>query len=96
MQNQTEYDFTLVVSPTLELNDAFMEAIHEAGCDDANVSLRDGVMRLAFTRSATSLRDAITSAIMDVNRSGINATVSSIENCDSVGDLRLLTTQSSL
>lgn len=77
-----EHEFTLIVTPAVDLDRRIMDALYEAGCDDANVSLRDGVMRLAFTRAAKSLTHAVDSAIRDVNRAGLGLSISAIEDYD--------------
>ena len=76
---QTQFHFTLTVTPAVELDSRVMDALYEAGCDDATVSVCGGVMRLAFARSALSFRDAITSAIDNVDRAKIGVTVSGVE-----------------
>jgi hypothetical protein len=39
------------------------DALFEAGCDDATISVRSGCVFLAFARKAGSLEDAILSAL---------------------------------
>jgi transcriptional regulator with XRE-family HTH domain len=55
----------------LLLTPALMDAIFEAGCDDAMVSIRDGKLRLAFTRSAPTSEDAIESAVVSLMFAGL-------------------------
>ena len=60
------HHFTLIVdSPDLE-SDAVLDALFEAGCDDALVGRSDGVQYLDFDRKAESTVTAILSAIADV------------------------------
>lgn len=64
------YSFTLVLAGVSEITDALENAIFEAGCDDATLASRDGVVFLDFDREARSFRQAIFSAIRDVHRAG--------------------------
>jgi hypothetical protein len=66
-----EHEFVLVRDDVEELTPALMDAIFEAGCDDAMVSIRDGKLRLAFTRSAPTSEDAIESAVVSLMFAGL-------------------------
>jgi len=59
-----------------ELLDA-ADALGEAGCDDAAVSVHAAGLELEFDRSAKSLLHALASAVHDVRRAGF--AVKSIE-----------------
>ena len=62
------HQFTLIVEgPDLQA-DGRIDELSEAGCDDALVGRTDGVQYLDFDRDATSLREAILSAVSDVER----------------------------
>ena len=62
------YQFTLIIEgPDLQA-DAIIDALFEAGCDNALVGRTDGVQYLDFDRNAPSLEDAILSAVVDVER----------------------------
>jgi hypothetical protein len=74
-----EHEFTLVLTSGAELTDQLLNALFEAGCDDAAASLQSGVLRLDFTRSAPSLKDAILSAIRDVRKAKIGADVRRVD-----------------
>lgn len=64
----TTYQFTLIVEgPDLQADDR-VDALHEAGCDDALVGSADDVQYLDFDREASSMEDAILSAVADVER----------------------------
>lgn len=71
----TEYDFTLVLSGVDALSPDVMDALFEAGCDDATPSLRSGTVSLTFSRLATDFKEAVLGAIRDVKRAGIGAEV---------------------
>ena len=58
--------FTLIVDgPDLQ-DDAFIDALFEAGCGDATVGRIDGVQYLDFDREAANPAEAILSAVKDV------------------------------
>ncbi len=60
------FQFTLLVDgPDIQGED-YLDALFEAGCDDALVGSTDGVQYLDFDREADSLSNAIMSAISDV------------------------------
>lgn len=55
--------FTLFFSGPELLTDAHMDALFEAGCDDAMFGSRDGAQFAAFDREAASFNEALASAI---------------------------------
>ena len=62
------HHFTLIVNgPDLQ-DDTLVDAAYEAGCDDAAISLIDGIQYVDFDREAASLDQAILSAVTDVDR----------------------------
>jgi hypothetical protein len=61
------------------LTSEIFDALFEAGCDDATMSSRDGVVSLAFGRAAPSMKEAIVSAIRDVRKANIGARVVRVE-----------------
>ncbi len=64
----TTHIFTLiVVGPDLQ-SDETVDALFEAGCDDAIVGRADGIQYLEFDREAASLEDAVLSAVADVEQ----------------------------
>ena len=81
---ETEFDFTLLLDGIDKITPDVEDALFTAGCDDATISLRFGRMYLTFSRSAVSLKDAIISAIRDVRKSRIDATVLRVDECDLV------------
>ncbi len=76
---ETEHEFTLVLDGISELTPEIFDALFEAGCDDATMSSRDGVVSLDFGRQASTLGNAIDSAIRDVRAANIGAWVVGIE-----------------
>jgi len=80
----TTHTFALVLDGFHELTDEVENCIYEAGCDDALLSIRDGTPLLDFDRHAKSLREAILSAIEDIEGAGVNACVIRVEPDDLV------------
>lgn len=60
--------FTLIVEGTDLQSEPFIDALFEAGCDDAAVGRVNGVQYLDFDREAESLGEAIISAVRDVEK----------------------------
>jgi len=60
------FAFTLVVEGPDVHGDRTVNALFEAGCDDALVGSSDGVQYLDFDREATSLEEAVCSAVVDI------------------------------
>lgn len=79
-----EYDFALVLSGIPDLTEDVMEALFAAGCEDATPSLVYGNIWLEFSRTASSLKVAILSAIQDVCRAKLGAKVVQVAECDLV------------
>ena len=66
----TAFEFTLRVDQRLA-EESEMDAIY-ARCADCSVLVEGGTTRLRFQREASSLQDAIRSAITDVNAAGFH------------------------
>ncbi len=62
------HHFTLIAGGTDLQSESTIDALFEAGCDDATVGLADGVQYLDFDREAQSLGEAIFSAVRDVEQ----------------------------
>jgi hypothetical protein len=77
------HGFTLVLEGVPDLTEEVANRLFEAGCDDALPLWRDGVVSIGFDRTAPSLREAITSAIRDVENAGIGARVVRVEDATS-------------
>jgi hypothetical protein len=77
----SEHELTLVLRGGLD--DAIVDALFEAGCDDATLSEVDGVGFADFIRDAPSFGDALRSAIEQVE-SVPGLTVSRVEPDDLV------------
>jgi hypothetical protein len=64
-----KHEFTLVLAGVSKVSDAIEDALYMA-CDDALLVSGGGAVCLDFTRRAISFREAVTSAIKDVERAG--------------------------
>ncbi len=73
--SEREYDFALILTGVHELTAEVEDALFEAGCDDSTLSVQYGCIYMEFSRTATSLKDAILSAIRDVRKANIGAEV---------------------
>ncbi len=81
---EPEHDFALVIDGVPELTSDVEDALFEAGCDDATLSMRYGRLYMEFSRAAVSLESAILSALRDVRKAGVGATVLRVDECDLV------------
>ena len=63
---RTTYNFILETSGRDVLDDEVVDALYEAGCDDAGIGRFLGVDHLDFDREAGSFCEAVRSAIEDV------------------------------
>ncbi len=68
------YTFTLIVTG---VDEKHLDALYEAGCDDATIGLGGRQSEVGFDREAPSLLHAIVTAIADVE--GADATVLRVE-----------------
>lgn len=69
------YNFSLVIPrPTVDEETA-ANKLYGGGCDDALFSVSGGVYEVEFDREAPSFREAVISAISDVNKAGIGSHV---------------------
>lgn len=66
----TAFEFTIVATGLDPFAEDFEDSLFEAGCDDATVSLQNGVLVADFSRDADSLQAALMSAIGDMSKAG--------------------------
>ncbi len=76
---QSLHSFTLFLAGADVLGDEQLDALYEAGCDDALFGVRDGVQYAAFDRQAVSFSEALASAIRDVTLTVAGSQVVRIE-----------------
>src|SRR5262245_37353111 len=74
------HGFSLILDGGPDLTEEIANRLFEAGCDDALPVWRDGIVSMGFDRTAPTLREAITSAIRDIESAGIGARVVRIED----------------
>lgn len=72
------FQFTLVLKNVHEKTNDLEDSLYEAGCDDALINFRNGAVYLNFDREASSLEEAVITAIKDVQSSSIDAEVASV------------------
>ena len=65
--------------PDKEIEGAVLDALYEAGCDDALIGMRDGTVYAEFCREGASFQEAMLSAARDVERAGVGAKVEQVE-----------------
>ena len=63
------------------MTEEISNALFEAGCDDGTPFSSEGVAAVGFTREATSLEQAVRSAISDIQKAGYG-----IERVESVDE----------
>lgn len=62
------HHFTLIVDGPDIQSDAVMDALYEAGCDDALIGRADGIQYVEFDREAVGVLEAVLSAVADIER----------------------------
>jgi hypothetical protein len=72
--------FTLILSGVAHLTPELADALYEATKGDIECNMRNGVAFLEVTRSAPTLREAITSAIRDVEGADVGVRVVRVES----------------
>ncbi len=73
------FRFTLILTGPLELTEDIVDALFEAGCDDGTPGTCNEVFSIDFHRKASSLEDAIRSAIKNVRTAGYDVSRVEIE-----------------
>ena len=76
--------FTLILSGVSALTEELENALFEAGCDDALLGIQNGSVYLDFEREADSLRNAILTAIRQVETAPVGIHVIRVEPDDVV------------
>jgi hypothetical protein len=99
---ETDHDFRLILEGVNDLDPRVVDALYEAGCDDGTIASQSGVVSIGFTRPAATMREAIATAIRDVEKAGIGARVVRVEsegpdpNGDAIGTNSVLQAIASL
>jgi hypothetical protein len=76
-----EYDFALILSRVSDLTSEVEDALFSAGCDDATFSIQYGYLYAEFSREAASMKDALLSAIRDVQKSKLGLEAVRVDEC---------------
>ena len=66
------YQFDVVLKDIEEVTDDHADDLYEAGCDDGTPASCNGVAWVHFDREASSLEEAIHSALTQVKAAGFN------------------------
>lgn len=80
----TTWSFEFVLSGFDRPTEEALDALFEAGCDDASLLERGTTPVLQFDRDAESIEDALSSALRDVEQAQVGATVLRVEPDDLV------------
>ncbi len=62
--------FELILPDVKDLSDELQDTIDKAGCDDAILAMKNGVVRLYFTREAEDYQTAVRSAMTALEKVG--------------------------
>jgi hypothetical protein len=89
MKVNSIYQFTLVLDGVDEKTPGLEDALFEAGCDDALINYKNGVVYLDFDREGVALESTIISAIKDIESADIGALIVSVapEHLVSLSDI---------
>jgi hypothetical protein len=74
------HQFTLILAGVSEITPELADALFEAMKGDMEFNMRNGVAYLEFNRSAPTLREAITSAINEVESADVGVRVVRVES----------------
>jgi hypothetical protein len=66
------YEFTLVLAGLDVMTEDIANALYEAGCSDGSPFSGEGVAAVGFDREASSLEEAIKSAVANVEKAGLS------------------------
>lgn len=69
------YEFTLILKGASEHTENLEDKLYKAGCDDALINFRNGMVYLDFEREAHSLEQAVLSSIKNVESASFGAIV---------------------
>ena len=75
-----DHRFTLILSGVSEITPELADALYAATGGDIELNMRDGVAFLEFDRASSSLYDAVSSAISQVEGAGVGARVVRVES----------------
>ena len=67
-ESMSTHHFTLIVDGRDLQGDGVIDALYEAGCDDALIGRSDGIQYAEFDREAAGLVEAVLSAVADIEQ----------------------------
>jgi hypothetical protein len=76
----SNYEFTLILAGVAEITPGLADALFAATGGDIELNMSDDVAYIEVARSAASLRDAVSSAILQVEGAGIGLRVVRVES----------------
>lgn len=79
--------FTLILSGVSEITSELADTLYEATGGDIEFNMRDGIAYLEFDRTGVSLRDAVTSAITQVEAVGVRVTRVESEDANTIAKI---------
>jgi hypothetical protein len=74
------YQFTLILSGVAEITPELSDALYAATGGDIELNMRNDVAYIEFDRAADTLRDAVSSAITQVEGAGVGVRVLRVES----------------
>ena len=74
------HTFTLILSGVAEITSELADALYAATQGDIEFNLRDGVAFVEFERPAESLREAILTAIREIEQANVGVRVVRVES----------------
>jgi hypothetical protein len=74
------HTFTLILSGVAQITPELADALYAATQGDIELNLRDGVAFLEFDRTASTLREAITAAIREVEGADVGVRIVRVES----------------
>jgi predicted DNA-binding transcriptional regulator AlpA len=77
-EHEHTFQFTLILNNVDEFTEGLEDSLYEAGCDDALINFRNRTVYLDFDRKASSLKEAVISAIKQVESSSVGAVVGGV------------------
>lgn len=78
MKPTKTFQFTLILKNVDENTPKLEDTLYEANCDDSLINFRSGAVYLDFDREASSLEEAVISAIRDVQSASTEIKVASV------------------
>lgn len=79
VKKKSSFQFVLVLTGISSISEDAENRLFKSGCSDALIRITNNIVSLDFDRNALSLKEAIISAIQDIESSGIGAMVDHVE-----------------